>query len=79
MAIWDKIIGGHQHSDDSIETMVGKVAAGEAVVLDVRSQEERDAGFIRDSVFIPFSKFESLNESSKLLAALPKDKIVYCH
>lgn len=80
MAIWNSIFGGgHQHSEDTIETMIANVAEGDAVVLDVRSQEERDAGYIENSIFIPFNEFETLGPTSELLSSLPKDKTVYCH
>jgi rhodanese-related sulfurtransferase len=59
------------------------VAAGKAVMLDVREQKEWDAGHLADAKLLPLSKLAQ-GEGSKQLAAevakeLPKDKVIYCH
>ena len=80
MAIWNKLFGGNQgHTDDSIPLMLERIENGKAVLLDVRSHEERNAGHVKDSFFVPFDEVQSLTESSEQLAFLPKDKIIYCH
>ncbi|MEM9413590.1 MAG: hypothetical protein AAGA30_20950, partial [Planctomycetota bacterium] len=44
MKIWNALFGGHSHTTDSIESIQENIAAGKAIMLDVRSQGERDAG-----------------------------------
>jgi len=67
------------HTSDSHETIKQNLTSGEAVMLDVRSEEERDQGFLADSIAIPIDIIHQLAAGSDSLPRLPKDKIVYCH
>ncbi len=79
MAIWSKLFGGGQHTTDSPELIQENIASGSAVMLDVRSQEERDAGFLKNSIFIPITDIQALPPGSDSMHGLPKEAIIYCH
>ncbi len=80
MAIWNKLFGNQtRHTDDPIDQIRASVSSGNALLLDVRSQLERDAGFIVESVFIDFEDVQTLTENSNQLNSLSKDKVIYCH
>ena len=59
------------------------ISAGTAVMVDVRSQEERDAGHLEGSIFLPITQIKEAagNEGFGDWAAgkIPKGKIVYLH
>ena len=78
MAVWNALFGGGR-TDDSIETIQQNLADGRAVMLDVRGQAERDAGFLKDSIFIPITEIKQLAPDCESVNGLPKDQIVYCH
>ena len=67
------------HTTDSHETIKQNLASGDAVMLDVRSEEETDQGFLADSIVIPVDIIQQLASGSDSMPKLPKDKIVYCH
>lgn len=48
-------------------------------MLDVRGQEERDAGHLANSIFIPITEIKALEPGTTSVENLPADKIVYCH
>ena len=52
---------------------------GEVFILDVRTQDEYDAGHIRESIRIPVQDIPQ-HELNKSLAQIPRDKkiLVYC-
>ena len=82
MPIFSKLFGGkpdHEHTTDSPETIRKNIADGKAVMLDVRGQEERDAGYIKESIFISISEIKALPEGASEIRDLDKAKIVYCH
>ncbi len=80
MPVWSQLFGGgKKHTSDSPELIRQNIAEGKAVMLDVRSQEERDAGFLKDSIFIPIAEIKSLPDGTGVIEKLPKDKIIYCH
>lgn len=80
MSIWEKLFGKKKRqTKDSPELIKQNLADSKAVMLDVRGQEERDAGFLKDSIFIPISQIKELPSETQALEGLPKDKIVYCH
>jgi rhodanese-related sulfurtransferase len=69
-----------EHAKDSLDTVRKNLEGGKAILLDVRSQAERDAGYVKDSVFLPITRIESGKLDSKELAKLlPKGKIVYTY
>lgn len=75
--MWNKNLP--QHTSDSHDTIQQNLASRAAVMLDVRSEEERDEGFLADSIAIPVDALQQLVAENGGLEQLPKDKIVYCH
>ena len=69
------------HTDDPPATVAEKLAAGEAVLVDVREQAEWDAGHVAAAIFLPLSELSREDGTVAALAAarLPKDAIIYTH
>jgi len=67
------------HTKDTLDDVKKNVAAGKAVIVDVREQSEWDAGHLKDAKFIPQSKLKVQAELAALLKDLPKDKVIYTH
>lgn len=67
------------HTVDSIELVKERVANKSAVLLDVREQNEWDAGHLTDAQFLPLSKMKDPAAVAEALAPLPKDKPIYLH
>ncbi|MFN9717875.1 MAG: rhodanese-like domain-containing protein, partial [Planctomycetota bacterium] len=67
------------HTVDSIELVKERVANKSAVLLDVREQNEWDAGHLTDAQFLPLSKMKDPAAVTEALAPLPKDKPIYLH
>ena len=71
-----------EHTHDSLETIQGRLANNEAILLDVREQDEWDLGHLKDAVLAPLSVLEEGAGDEgfdALLGKLSKDKIIYCH
>ena len=71
-----------EHTKDSLDTIQERLANNEAILLDVREQDEWDLGHLKDAVLAPLSVLEEGvgNEGfDALLGKLSKDKIIYCH
>lgn len=72
------------HTKDSIELIQQRIAAKEAILIDVREQDEWDSvGHLQVAVLLPLSELKA-GGSDKSFAEtvakkLPKDKIIYCH
>ena len=68
---------------DPLTVAKESITAGTAVMVDVRSQDERDAGYLDGSIFLPITqiKEEAGKEGFSEWAAgkLPKGKVVYLH
>jgi phage shock protein E len=67
------------HTKDSLDTVKENVKAGKAVIVDVREQNEWDAGHLKISILMPQSKLKVESELAELVKKLPKDKIIYTH
>lgn len=71
------------HTSDSLDTVRERIAQKQAVLIDVREQNEWDAGHLADATLVPLSllreKGPSPELAHKLRGKLPKDKTVYCH
>jgi rhodanese-related sulfurtransferase len=67
------------HTKDSLATVKENVQSGKAVIVDVREQNEWDAGHLRGAVLLPQSKLKVESQLADLLKGLPKDKIIYTH
>jgi rhodanese-related sulfurtransferase len=67
------------HTKDSLDTVKESLKAGKAVLLDVREQQEWDAGHLKAARLVPLSKLQMPSTLQGVLKALPKDKVIYTH
>jgi len=67
------------HTKDSLDAVKDNVKAGKALIVDVREQNEWDAGHLKGAVLIPQSKLKVESQLADLLKGLPKDKTIYTH
>lgn len=68
-----------QLTDDSLDTVKEKLAAGEAVLLDVRDQDEWDEGRLGDAKHLPLKQILKGVPEEKLGKIAPKGKVIYLH
>ena len=71
------------HTQDTLETVQRKLSSGEAVLWDVREQDEWDQGHLQAATLMPLSiltdEFRNGTLAPRLNRQVPADKIVYCH
>jgi putative heme-binding domain-containing protein len=67
------------HTVDSLDLVKERVTAKTAVLLDVREQNEWDAGHLAQAQLIPLSKLKASAAVSDVLGQLPKNVPVYVH
>ena len=67
------------HTKDTPEEVKKALADGKAVLLDVREQDEWDAGHLKDAKLLPLSTLKGGAKVEDVAKVAPKDKIVYCH
>jgi phage shock protein E len=67
------------HTKDTLADVKKNVDAGKAIILDVREQNEWDAGHLKEAILMPQSKLKVDSELAGLLKQLPKDKVIYTH
>src|SRR5882724_2941314 len=67
------------HTKDSLDAVKANVQSGKALVVDVREQNEWDAGHLKGAILVPQSKLKAEGQLTELLKILPKDKIIYTH
>jgi len=67
------------HTKDSLNTVKDNLKSGKALIVDVREQNEWDAGHLKGAILIPQSKLKAESQLAELLKVLPKDKIIYTH
>jgi len=67
------------HTKDSLDSIRESVKAGKAVIVDVREQNEWNAGHLKGAILAPQSKLNSEADVADLLKKLPKDKVIYTH
>lgn len=68
------------YTSDSLDTIKQAVADGSAILLDVRSQEEWDAGHLKVAEFIPTAWFTSDDPAlASAVEKLDKSKPIYIH
>lgn len=65
------------HTTDSIDQVKTSVAAGKAVLVDVREQAEWDNGHLKVATLVPLSLLSK--DGAEIPASLPKDKPIYLH
>jgi rhodanese-related sulfurtransferase len=67
------------HTKDSLDTVKENLKAGKAVIVDVREQEEWDAGHLKGAILMPQSKLKVEAEAAELAKKLDKSKVIYTH
>jgi len=67
------------HTKDSFDTVKENVKSGKAVIVDVREQDEWDAGHLKGAVLMPQSKLKVEAEAAELAGKLDKSKVIYTH
>lgn len=68
-----------EHTRDSLATVQRGVAEKNAVLIDVREQEEWKEGHLKDAKLLPLSALEEGLPEEELGKVLPKDKVIYLH
>ena len=73
-----------EHTKDSIELIKQRIADEEAILIDVREQDEwNNIGHLQVAVSVPLTELKEKGGdqayATKLAEKLPKDKIIYCH
>ena len=66
-----------KHTTDPIDQVKTSVAAGKAVIVDVREQAEWDNGHLKAASLVPLSLLSK--DGAEIPSTLPKDKPVYLH
>ena len=67
------------HTKDPLPAVQQAVAAGQAVIVDVREPDEWAQGHVAGARLVPLSALEAGVDPARLAQLLPKDKIIYCH
>jgi len=67
------------HTKDSLDTVKENLKAGKAVIVDVREQDEWNAGHLKGAILMPQSKLKVEAEAAELAKKLDKSKVVYTH
>lgn len=67
------------HTRDDLKTVKAAVESGKALLLDVRSQDEWEAGHVKGAVFSPITEIEKSKGESFLKLKLDKSKVIYTH
>lgn len=68
-----------EHTRDSLPTVQQAVADQQAVILDVREEDEWRKGHLSGARLLPLSRLEAGMQPADIARLLPKDKIIYCH
>lgn len=68
-----------EFTKDTLEVVQENVAREDAVLVDVRSQEEWDEGHVQDSLFLPVRAIRKGAYPDELLKQLPEKKILYTY
>ena len=68
-----------EHTKDSLDLVKQSTAAGKAILVDVREEEEWVEGHVVDAKLLPLSTLEKGIPTDELTKTLAKGKIVYVH
>jgi len=72
-----------KHTKDSLELIQKRLTNEEAILIDVREQDEWDEGHLESALLMPLSKLEERKGkdgfAAEIAGPLSKDKIIYCH
>ena len=66
-------------TNESLKVVKENITTRKAVLLDVREQDEWDAGHLEHAAHLPLSKIETGTAGQDLTKLAPKDSIVYLH
>lgn len=66
-----------EFTKDSLEVVQENVSKGDAVLVDVRSQEEWDEGNIEGAIFLPMTSLRKGGDPKEIAEKLPEDKVLY--
>ena len=66
-----------EFTKDSLTVVKNNVTENKAVLVDVRSQEEWNGGYLEGSIFLPDTSLRKNVDPKYLAEKLPKDKIIY--
>jgi phage shock protein E len=67
-----------EFTKDPLPEVRTRVAKKQAVLVDVRSQQEWDKGHVDGAIHVPITSLEELSEE-KIAKLIPKKKLVYIH
>lgn len=68
-----------EQTKDTLKTVQEKVDSGDAVLVDVREQEEWDAGHVEGAIFLPLSALKDGLSKEELESRLPEGKVLYTY
>jgi len=68
-----------QHTKDTLETVQKNLQDKKAILLDVREQNEWDAGHLKAARLMPLSKLRAGADPQTLVKEIDKETILYCH
>jgi rhodanese-related sulfurtransferase len=66
-----------EFTKDSLAVVKKNVVENKAVLVDVRSQEEWNRGYVEGSIFLPDTSLRKNVDPKYLAEKLPQDKIIY--
>jgi phage shock protein E len=69
--------GSVEFTKDSLDVVKRNVAEEEAVLVDVRSEDEWKKGNIEGSIFVPITSLRKGGDPKELEKKLPKKKVLY--
>ena len=67
------------HTTDSLAIVKSRIRNNTALLIDVREQDEWNAGHLQDASLVPLSEIRKGEIPQDIANLLPKDKPVYCH
>ncbi len=68
-----------EHTKDSIETVKTNLKEKKAVILDVRENDEWEAGHLKNAAHYPLSKMQNGISAEELAKIAPHKEIIYVH
>ena len=68
-----------EHTTDSLETVRRNVAAGKAILVDVREKDEWDEGHVKGATLLPYRALMKGDAPEVLAKQLPKGTILYLY
>jgi phage shock protein E len=66
-----------EFTKDTLAVVKENIDKEEAVLVDVRSQEEWDEGNLEGAIFLPMTSLRKGGDPEEIAEKLPKDKILY--